>query len=126
MRGRRETQAAETTAEMKASNEALLKSYDNDPKALEVDIENMRRTFQNHAGLTAEEFEQIADDLMGPDKDGKAGAILRSPVLARALLKLLAPMSKEGTGEQGKGGTPLKAGATPKEQLPKTAEALGW
>ena len=90
----------------------------------------MRRTFKNLAGLSAEEYEKIADELMGPDEQGRVGAMLRNPILAKAVLKLLAPMSKEGSGAGGEGGQEPYKPPTPedeiKKELPKTAAALGW
>ena len=130
MRQAKESMQQTAAAEMKATNEAMLKEYNGSDEALKADIELMRRTFKNNAGLTGEEYEAIADDLMGPDENGKVGALLRKPTLTKALLKLLAPLSKEGSTEGGEGGTrPASKPTTEVEKLkardPALAEAIG-
>jgi len=118
MRQAREAEAQKAKDELGKVNEALKAEFGD---KVDENIELMRRTFQNNAGLSAEEFEQIADDLM------ETGTILRKPVLAKAIVKLLAPMSKEGGTDTGEGGTKQEGeGETIEEQLPKTAKALGW
>ena len=126
----RETMEQQAMTDIKATNEALLKQYNGSQEALQADIELMRRTFKNCPGMTAEEYEQIAEDLAGPDGKGQVGAMLRKPVLAKWLLKILAPISKEGDTTQGEGGTKPKKEETAEESVvretPNTAKALGW
>jgi hypothetical protein len=81
-------------------------------------LELLKRVFQNNAKLTAEEFEAIADDLASDD-------MMKRAVFMKGLLNIIAPLGKEGQTETPQGGGP-KPPKTIKEELPKTAAALGW
>lgn len=87
-------------------NEALLAHYNGDEKKLAADTELLRRVFKNQAGLNAEEYESIAEELV----DSKWNT---HPVISKALMNLLPKFAKEGStaggvGFGGKGDEPQK------------------
>lgn len=103
------------------TNEALIAHFGSEEKVAEQS-ELLRRAIQN-SGITPEEYEKVGDEM--------ANSILtKDPVVARVMLKLLAPLAAEGSTDVGGGGTPppkeLTATEQTKKDLPKTAEALGW
>ena len=79
--------------------------------------EDMRRVFQNKAGLNAVEYEQVGNAL--------AESILTSdPVLARAMLTVLAPLAQNAKHENGDGRpAPTKEISEADKRVKKT---LGW
>ncbi len=80
--------------------------------------ENVKRMFQNHGGLTNEEFEAVVPGLV-------ESGITKSTPLSKALYNI-AGKFKEGTTEDpgGGGGTTEEPGIA--QELPVTAGILGW
>ena len=126
----REENATLAAQKLKATNDELLKAYNNDEGAMNADLELMRRTFKNHAGLSPEEYEAIADEFNPSDDSQRLHAVVSNPILTKALVRLLAPMSKEGVNDKGNGTPPPPPPAektfSEKEGLPKSSAALGW
>jgi len=115
----KEAKEAQESEDMRLTNEALVKHF-NGEENLKKQIELYRRTFQNKAGLSGKEYEQVADELVD-------SGLLRHPLMARALLTLIAPLSAEGTTDTGDGvgGGELTEEQKFKKENPKTAQALG-
>ena len=118
-----QARAAEEAAKVKAANDTMAAlsahpDFGSEAKVKEQS-ELFRRAIQNQAGLTAEEYEEFGDALV-------EGGLNRNAVMARALLKLVAPLAAEGTSESGRGGTPPPKEGTIADDLPKTAKALRW
>ena len=93
-------QDADKIAQKTATNEALIAhpSIGSEQK-LNDQSELVRRTFQNKAGLTAAEYETVGDALA-------ESVLTQNDVLSRALINLLAPMSKTASNESGDGTPP--------------------
>jgi hypothetical protein len=113
----RKMQAQITEAATK-TNEALVKHFGSKEKVKERS-ELVKRFYKNHAGLTAEEYEQAGNEI--------ADVIARNPILARVHLDKIAALAGEGgTDQGGGGGQPPKP--TPEARLraesPKTMQAL--
>lgn len=103
----------------KATHEGLVTHFNGSEAKVTEESELLKRAVLNHPGMTSEKAEKVADifvDVM--QKGGSDAAIV--------LLEMIAPMAREGGSHAGKGGNPLPIEKTPKEQLPKTAEALNW
>jgi len=112
----RQAEAQKTESATK-TNEALIAHFGSKEKVAEQS-ELLRRAIQN-SGITPEEYEEVGDVM--------ADTILtKNPVVARVMLTLLAPLAAEGTTDTGKGGTPAPKERTTADDLPKTADALGW
>lgn len=109
--------ATQKTEAANKTNEALVTHFGSQEKVKEQS-ELLRRAVQNNAGLTAEEYEKVGDAM--------ADSILtKDPVMARAMLTLLAPLAAEGTTDGGDG----DGGEDPKKPKPEdtpTGKALGW
>jgi hypothetical protein len=69
-------------------------------KAIDEGMERVRRLFQNHMGLTAEEYEQAPKSFME--------RFITDPVLAKGFLNLAKDVVPEGTTEAGTPGGPAK------------------
>ncbi len=100
------------------TNEALIAHFGSKEEVAKQS-ELVRRAFQNHAGLTAQEYEEVGEALAD-------SALTKNPVLTRALVKLVAPLAAEGSTDKGTGGNPPPKQVTVKDMNPKTAKALGW
>ena len=80
--------------------------------------ENVRKMFQNHGGLTADEFEAVVPGLVD-------SGITKSTPLSKALYNI-AGKFPEGTTEGSQvPGSKVEEGGI-KQQLPVTAKILGW
>lgn len=80
--------------------------------------ENVKRMFQNHAGLTDEEFQAVVPGLV-------ESGITKSTPLSKALYNIAAKFGEGSTeGPAGAGGKVGEPGI--KEELPVTAGILGW
>lgn len=78
------------------TNEALIKHYGSKEKVSEQS-ELVKRAFKDHAGLSAEEFEQVGELLAD-------SVLTKDPVLTKALMTLVAPLAAEGVSHSGSGG----------------------
>jgi hypothetical protein len=102
------------------TNEALIAHFKSEDEVAKQS-ELMKRAFQNKAGLSAEEFEQVGSALAD-------SVLTKDPILAKAIITLVAPLAAEGTTEDGGGtGGGSKDGTKkdPNEGSP-TYKALGW
>ena len=108
---------ADNLAAATATNEALIAEFGSKEKVAEQS-ELLRRAIQNHVGLTPEEYEEMGEAMAD-------SVLTKNPVMAKVMLKVLAPLAAEGNTDIGKGGAPTKE-LTIKEELPKTGSALGW
>jgi len=103
------------------TNQALIKHFGSEEKVAEQ-TELLKRAFKDHAGLTAEEYEQVGTEL-------DASGMVRSALLARALMTMLAPLAKEGTQPGGEGGNKpapkLSEYETRKARWPKSPQLWG-
>ena len=103
----------------KTSSETLTQFYGADK--LKENAELLRKAVQNNCDLSAEEVEQLAEDL------AEDGYIFRKPALARILMDKIAPLAKEGETDLTGGG----GGETPtgdqefKKNNPEAARILG-
>lgn len=80
--------------------------------------ENVKRMFQNHGGLTDEEFQAVIPGLVD-------SGITKSTPLSKALYNIAAKFGEGKTeGSEDTGGKPGEKGI--KEELPVTAGILGW
>jgi len=110
---------ADKLAKAKTCNEALIAHPDfGSEEKVNEHSELLRRAIQNNVGLTAEEYEQFGSEM--------ADTILtKNPVMARVMLKVLAPLAAEGNTDVGTGsGKPAEP--TIAQELPKTAKAMNW
>lgn len=107
----------------KSCNEALIAHKDfGSAEKVQEQSELMRRAIQNSAGLSAEEYEEVGNEM--------ADSILtKNPVMARAMLTLLAPLAAEGGthGGEGVGGTghTITPYEYKKQQFPKSQGLWG-
>jgi hypothetical protein len=100
------------------SNKVLTQYYGADK--LKENAELLRRAMKDHAGLSNDEYEQIADDLLDN------GYIFKKPALAKVLMDKIAPLAKEGdTTAKGPKGPPPGKRTLKDEGFTKTAERLG-
>lgn len=100
-------------------NEELKTLYGGD-EGVKVNTDNVRRMLKDHAGLTAEEYEQSAVGLI-------ESGITGSAVLSKALFNLAKPFAESTTETIETGGVKKEEGESNlNEQMPATAEALGW
>jgi len=99
------------------TNEALIAHFGSAEKVKEQS-ELLRRAIQNNAGLSAEEYEKVGD-LMADSM------LTKDPVMAKAMLTLLSPLSAESTSENGKGAGKAEPAGIKPEETP-TGKALGW
>lgn len=130
----RQAVAQQAQQTIQATQQKILAAYNNDEGAYKADIELFKRTLKNHGGpngqpLPNEEYEAIGDEISSIDENGKPGPLFRNPTLTLSLLRLLAPMSKEGTNDTGTGAPPeppKKDERTwgQKEGIEKTEKAL--
>lgn len=90
-----------------ATNKALIAhpSIGSEEKLLEQ-TELLKRAVQNNVGLTPEEVEEFADTLADT-------LLTKNPVMARVMLKVLAPLGAEASTEGGGGGTPPSTDKVP-------------
>ncbi len=118
-----QTQAAQKAAqdELNASRQVLSPLFGGD-EGIKQETEAVRRMFQNHAGLTAEEFEKTPKAMID-------NGLMRDPIYAKALFNI-AKNFKESTTEKGQ---PTGQPTAPKtdvervaETSPKSAAAMGW
>lgn len=109
---------AQKTEAANKTNEALIAHFGSKEKVVEQS-ELLRRAVQNHAGLTAEEYEQVGEELAD-------SMLTKNPVMAKAMLTLLSPLAAEGLTDNGVGGNHPPKEKTTAEVLPETAKALGW
>ncbi len=80
--------------------------------------EDVKRMFQNHGGLTDEEFQAVIPGLVD-------SGITKSTPLSKAIYNIAAKFGEGKT--EGPGDTGVKTGETGiKEELPVTAGILGW
>lgn len=86
-------------------------------EALQTGSENVKKMFQNNAGLNAEEFESVADDLID-------SGITQNATLAKALINI-ANTFKEGS-TAGQEPPPGETKSTIKDEMPGSAGVLGW
>lgn len=109
---------AKKLADAKTTNEALIAHSDfGSAEKVEEQSELLRRAIQNCPGITPEEYEEVGEEL--------ANSIMtKNHVMARILLKLLAPLAAESSEAGGKGKPPTKT-ADPDEGSPSYV-ALGW
>jgi hypothetical protein len=106
-------------ATAKAVNEALIAHSDvGSEEKLKEQSELMRRAIKNKAGLTADEYEEVGDAMV------EAG-LTTNAVMARALLKLIAPLAAEGTTESG-GGAGEGGGGEGQKQTPHQWKKERW
>jgi predicted transcriptional regulator len=121
-KARRDSAAQAEAAKIKAANEtneALAAHPDfGSMEKVKEQSELLRRAIQN-SGITPEEYEQVGEEMA-------SSMLTKHPVMARVMLKLLAPLGAEGSSEAGKGGTPPPKKRTTADDLPQTAKALGW
>jgi hypothetical protein len=99
------------------TNEALIEHFGSEEKVNEQS-ELLRRAIKNNVGLTPEEYEEFGDVL--------ADTILtKSPVMARVMLQVLAPLAATSSTEAGGKG---KAPPTPidVDEGSPSYKALGW
>ena len=108
----RKTQKEQKLAEVKNTLAPLFGGED----GLKENNEAVRRMYQNHSGLTAEEYEKIADPVIG--------RISEDPVFAKAQYNL-AKQYKESSTETTSGGKPVKESTIPGGMEP-TAKVLKW
>lgn len=109
-------------ADAEATNKKLEETMGGKDNVIK-NTELIKRMFKNDAGLTTEQYENIADALIEMK-------FVHSDVMITALSNLAQKVTGEGTTEGGGGGVPEPKKKTEAEQtakdLPKTAEALGW
>ncbi len=100
----------------KTCNEALVAHPDfgSEEKVKEMS-ELMRRAIFNNVGLTPEEAEQMGNEM--------TSEITRHPVMARVMLKVLAPLAQEGNTESGDG---TGGGSETKQASPYEAKKSRW
>lgn len=113
-----EAQQAQAQKDLDDTRKVLSPLFGGD-EGIKQNQEQVRRMFQNHAGLTVAEYEQSPKSLIDV-------GILRDSIIAKAMFNL-ASKFKEGSTE----GAQQQTGGKPKEltivdELPKTAVALGW
>jgi hypothetical protein len=113
-------QQAQKNDAAKTTNEAMIKHFGSEDKVKERS-QLVKQFYMNHAGLSAEEFEQVGQEI--------DAMITRNPILARVHLDKIAALAGEGSTESGKGAggseKPSMAQRTVEEN-PATAKALGW
>ncbi len=108
-------------ADAKATDEALIAHPDIGSKEKLAELsELLRRAVKNNVGLTAEEYEEFGEVMADT-------MLTKNKVMARVMLKVLAPLAAEGTTKTG-----TDVGKGPKKELdkeagiPATSKALGW
>ncbi|MHC4387343.1 MAG: hypothetical protein ACYSX1_01915 [Planctomycetota bacterium] len=99
------------------TNAALIEHFGSEEKYKEQS-ELFRRAIQNNAGLTPEEYTEFGDALVET-------GLNRHPVMARALLKLIAPLAATSSTEAGGEGSEPAKQKDADEGSP-TYKALGW
>ncbi|MHC4302785.1 MAG: hypothetical protein ACYS7Y_36465 [Planctomycetota bacterium] len=99
------------------TNEALIVHFGSEAKVKEQS-ELLRRAVKNNVGLTAEEYEEFGEALAD-------GMLTKNPVMARVMLKVLAPLAASSSHEGGGTGEAPAAAKDPDEGSP-SYEALGW
>ena len=110
---------ADKLAAAKSTNEALIAHPDfGSEEEVVKQSELLKRAIQNHVGLTPEEVEEFADTLAD-------SMLTRNPVMARVMLKVLAPLAATADIEGGGKGKPPEPTKDPDEGS-KTYKALGW
>ena len=122
----RSSMDAAEAAQLKESAEAcqkdLVTHFGSAEKVAELS-ELLRRSLQNKAGLSAEEYEQVGESMA-------TSILTKNSVVAKAMLNLLAPLSAEGSTDGGGGrATGEVKGITPyeykKQQFPKSEGMWG-
>ena len=113
------TQQTAKTENQTKVNEALVNALGSAEKVAEK-TELIKRMFKNNLGLTAEEYDQAAEDLV---VSGFTGNLTLCKALMAAADKLAGEGSTDAGGGGG-GGKPQPKKIT--EELPKTSKALGW
>ena len=114
-------QETDTLANAHKVNEELI-AHPELGSAEEVEKQSalMERAIRNHLGLTPEEVEEFAEGIVD-------AGLTKNAVVARVMLKVLAPLAQEGSNDTGDGSGPKPAAEGGiKEQAPNTAKALGW
>ncbi len=116
---------ADKLAKAKSVNEALIADPDfGSEEKVKEQSELLRRAVKEKLGLTADEYEEFGQAMAD-------GILTENPVMAKAMLKLLAPLAAEGStdGGGGGGGGAAEKGLTPyqwkKERWPKTPDSWG-
>jgi hypothetical protein len=115
----RDSARTQDAEKMKSCNETLVKHFKTQEE-VDRQSELFRQAIKNHIGLTKEEYEQFGHALAD-------SVLTKNPVLAKVMLEHFAPLAAEGetNGGQGKK-TAIPPKPTIKDELPKTAKALGW
>lgn len=107
---------------MKTTNEALIKHFGSEDKVKERS-QLVKQFYQNHAGLSADEFEQVGHEI--------ESIISRNPILARVHLEKIADLAAEASTESGdsqKGQSQPSSLQKENKELAEspTGKALGW
>jgi len=106
-----------TKTETAAKVNDTLKELFGGDDGVKTNTENVRRMFKDHAGLTAEEYEQTAPALIDSGITGSA-------VLSKALFNLAKPYTESTTETTEPGGVEKKGESN--EDMSSTSEVLGW
>jgi len=111
---------ADRVIEVKACNDALSAHTDfGSADAVNEKTVLLHRALTNNANLSAEEANGIAEFLR--DREGAT-----NPVLRRLMINQFAPLAAEGSNDSGNGGDSPSTPKSAAQQMPKTAEILGW
>lgn len=113
----RAAQAQAQVEQANAVNGELIKAFGSEA-AVKEHTEDVKRFFLNQLGLTAEQYEECGKGLV-------ESGLTRNATLCTALMKYAAQF-REDTAHTGQGGTQQTAAPDIKNELPKTAAALGW
>lgn len=103
-----------------ATNEALIAHFKSEAEVAKQS-ELTLRAFQDKAGLTPDEFQKLGDALAD-------SAFTKDPILARALMTLVAPLAAEGTNDGSNNNHNNNNNNTPPDpdEGSPTYLALGW
>ena len=123
-----ETMAAAAAEKKKADHSIAVKTC-NDSLAAHVDFGStevldgktvkLHQALKNNVKLSTEEANGIAEFLR--DREGAT-----NPTLRRLMINQFAPLATEGGTENGSGGNTPPAAKTAAQQMPVTANLLGW
>lgn len=118
VKSRQDTEKIATDTATKV-NEELLPMFGGED-GIKKHNENVKRMFQNHGGLTDEEFQAVIPGLV-------ESGITKSTTLSKAIYNIAAKFG-EGTTENpgGPGNKEMTDGEKTKAELPVTAGILGW
>lgn len=112
---------ADHSIAVKTCNDSLAAHADfGSAEVLDGKTVKLHQALMNNSNLSTDEANGIAEFLR--DREGAT-----NPTLRRLMINQFAPLAMEGDSEDGIGGdAPAGAAPTPKQQMPKTAEILGW